>query len=287
MTNLSDVLVPAAIAIIMFGIGLNLTLDSFRRVFIRPKAILTGLSLQMIMLPAIGLLIASVWKLDPSYKVGIVLIAACPGGTASNLVTHMLQGRTALSISLTSFNSFLILFTIPFFTTLSLELFTGQHQEVALSFFDTFKNIGSTVIVPVITGLFIRHYFKSLADRIRPYLKYILPAILLIVFLVVGLNAQAGEGLIWDKLIHVLIPLLLLNITTILIGYWVAGEFKINQDGRYTISIEMGLQNSALAIFIASNILNNQAIAMVAIVYSSFSFFTTLGLAYLLSKKNR
>ena len=273
MNEVIDLLVPISIAIIMWGIGLNLTFDSFKRVFIEPKAILTGLILQLIMLPAIGFLIARLSNLDPAYQVGIVLIAACPGGTASNLVTHMLNGRVALSISMTAFNSFLILFTIPLITSGSIEYFMNSHQEVPLSFWRTFKDIGLTVIVPVFTGLLLRHYFAGFTQKIKPYLRYVLPSMLLIVFLMVAVDSLGDESprSLSEKLI-VALPLLILNVTTIFIGFWVARRFRINHDGRYTIAIEMGLQNSALAIFIGSQIIQNSQVVLVAIIYSSFSF---------------
>ncbi|MEQ8627120.1 bile acid:sodium symporter family protein [Ekhidna sp.] len=288
MRETQDVLIPIAIAIIMWGIGLNLTFKSFKRVFVQPKAILTGLSLQLIMLPAIGFLIASVWDLDPAYKVGIVLIAACPGGTASNLVAHILNGRVALSISLTAFNSFLILFTIPLITSGAMKVFMQSDQEVPLSFWRTFWNIGFTVIFPVLIGLLMRNYFSGFADKLKPYLRFVLPGILLVVFLVVGLDSVGGESAssLGNKLV-IAIPLLLLNIGTILIGYWIAAQFGINPDGRFTIAIEMGLQNSALAIFIGSQIIQNSQVVLVAIIYSSFSFFTTLGVGYGLSRRDK
>lgn len=286
MEQFTDVLVPVAIGIIMWGIGLNLTFSSFKRVFVEPKAILTGLILQLVMLPLVGFLIASVWNLDPAFKVGIVLIAACPGGTASNLVTHMLNGRVALSISLTAFNSFLILFTIPLITSGAMEVFMQSEQEVPLSFWRTFQNIGLTVILPVLAGLLIGNYAVDFAEKVKPYLRYVLPGILLVVFLIVGLDSLGGESTrsLAEKLL-IAIPLLLLNLITIFIGYWIAGRFRINHDGRYTIAIEMGLQNSALAIFIGSQIIQNPQVVLVAIIYSSFSFFTTLGMGYLLGRR--
>lgn len=281
-----DVLIPLAIAIIMWGIGLNLRFNSFKRVFFEPKAILTGLTLQLIMLPMVGFLIATLWDLAPAYKVGIVLISACPGGTASNLVTHMLNGRVALSISMTAFNSFLILFTIPLIISGAMEVFMQSEQEVPLSFWRTFWNIGFTVIIPVLIGLLMRHYFPVFADKVKPYLRFVLPGILLVVFLVVGLDSVGGESArsLGNKLV-IAIPLLLLNIGTILIGYWIAAQFGINPDGRFTIAIEMGLQNSALAIFIGSQIIQNSQVVLVAIIYSSFSFFTTLLAGWVLGKR--
>jgi BASS family bile acid:Na+ symporter len=287
VNDVIDILIPASVGIIMWGIGLNLTFKDFERVFIQPKAVLSGLSLQMILLPVVGFFIAYYWNLPPAYKVGIVLISACPGGTASNLVTHLLSGRVALSISLTAFNSFLILFSIPVIVTAAMRIFMNHQEEFSLSFWHTFQNIGITVIIPVILGILIRHYFKDFTFRIKSYLRYILPAVLLFVFVIVGLSSVGeGRGSINFGVLYIAIPLLLLNVITILVGFWFTRSLGIAHDGRFTIAIEMGLQNSALAIFIANQIVRNEEMALVAIIYSGFSFFTTLGIAYLLKKSN-
>src|SRR5690554_1430763 len=113
MQTFLDFLLPISIAVIMFGIGLGLTVSDFKRVLVSPKAVLFGLFGQLILMPLIGFGIAFAFDLDPIYQLGIVLIAACPGGTSSNIVTYMLNGRVALSVSMTAFNSFLIVLTIP------------------------------------------------------------------------------------------------------------------------------------------------------------------------------
>ncbi|WP_425392106.1 bile acid:sodium symporter family protein [Ekhidna sp.] len=286
MDRFIEALVPISVAIIMWGIGINLTFSDFKRVFVEPKAILTGLTLQLFMLPAVGFLIAWMSNLNPAYQVGIVLIAACPGGTASNLVTHMLKGRVALSISLTAFNSFLILFTIPIIISGSIEFFMSSSQRVSLSFWLTFRNIGVTVIIPVLAGLLVRNYAPGFTYRLKPYLRYALPTILLVVFLVVGIHSLDGESSqsLSDKL-AIAIPLLILNLSMIFFGFLIPGFLRINHDGKYTIAIEMGLQNSALAIFIGSQIIQNPDVVIVALIYSSFSFFTTLGVGYRLARR--
>ncbi len=284
MQDVSSILVPSAIAIIMLGIGLNLTIYNFKRVFVKPKAILTGLTLQMVLLPLTGFIIAYLWDMTPEYKAGLVLVASCPGGTASNLVTNMLKGRVALSISLTAFNSLLILFTIPALVSFSISFFLGMDKEISLSFWETFFNLSFTVIAPVIVGMIIRHYFKSFVQSLKKPLRYILPGILIVVFIVVSFDSS-GESSFQDILkFSLILPALLLNLITILLGFFLSGLMKINHEGRYTIAIEMGLQNSALAIFISNQLLENTSMSMMAILYSSFSFFTTWGLAYLLKK---
>ncbi len=277
-------MISVAITLIMFGIGSNITVNDFKRVFLNPKAILVGLALQMILLPMTGFLIAFLWPIAPLYKVGLVLIAACPGGTASNLVTHLSDGRVALSISLTAFNSFLILISIPLIMSFSSMFFLGQSADVSLSFLNILKEISATVVLPVGVGMTIRHFFPQFSKRLRKPMKYILPAILIAVFFYVLFDQQSGGSRISWSDWHLVLPTLLLNISTIFAGFMIAGLTGINHKGKYTIAIEMGLQNSALAIFIAEQLLDNSAVSAIAVIYSSFSFFTTWGIAYLMKK---
>lgn len=279
----SNDLMPIAIALIMFGIGLNLHFRDFKRVFLHPRAILLGLASQMLLLPALAFLLVWLWPMDPIYQVGLILIAAAPGGTASNLVTTMLKGRIALSVSLTSFNSFLILFSIPGLVSLALELFLGRHTTIELGFRDTFLQILLTVVLPVMAGVLVNEYGpQRLISRSRQPMRYILPGILLGVF---GLAFFSGEGHMGGELLSqwsLLIPLLIFNLATMTAGYIVARWSRIRHDGAYTIAVEMGLQNSALAIFIATQVLESQEMALVSILYSSFSFFSTFIVAWLL-----
>lgn len=279
-------MLPIAIAIIMLGIGLNLRFTDFTQVFVAPKAILTGLLGQILLLPLAGFLIAWTIPLDPIYKIGIVLIASCPGGTSSNIVTYMLRGRVALSVSITAFNSFLIILTIPILLSLAFITFSNEAITVQLSFMTTMKEIGITVILPVIIGISINEYVKRDLHRIKRMLRYILPAILFIVFTAVLLaEGTSGNGLPAKTYVFLLIPLLFLNIGVMFIGFYMAKLIGINHKGMYTIAIEMGLQNSALAIFIANNILQLEGLATMAVIYGGFSFFSTWGVAYLMKRK--
>ncbi len=269
----------------MFGIGLNVTLSSFKNVFRQPKAVLLGLGLQIILLPLIAFLIADWWKMAPEYKLGLILISACPGGTGSNLVTHILRGRVALSITLTAFNSFIILLSLPLIMEVSTNYYASDHEAFSLSFWDTFTKVGLTVVLPVFIAVVFRHYLPNNVKRIDRYLDYILPVLLLSIFIISALSDN-GENIsyTWD-LLKLALPALVLNVSTILLGYGIASLSGIKPDGSFTIAIELGLQNSALAIFVAEGIFSNSQMALMAIIYSSFTFFTSLGLAYILKIK--
>jgi BASS family bile acid:Na+ symporter len=281
----SSLLMPIAIGIIMFGIGITLQFKDFVRVLVHPKAILTGLGCQLILLPALALLLATVWPLESVYQMGLVLVAACPGGTASNLVTHMLQGRVALSVSLTSFNSFLIPFTIPLIVNIASGLYLKESKEISLEFWNTISELLYTVLAPVVVGVLFNQYFPKLAAKAKKPLKFLLPGILFAVFAyVLFFGDSEGSPDSAQQYMHLVWPALAMNLVTIIIGFLMAGLMNIDKKGRFTIGIEMGLQNSALAIFIATDLLDNQKMAMMAIIYASFTFFTTLGTAWLLKK---
>lgn len=286
MQDITDIIMPIAIGIIMFGIGLELHFSNFKKVFTHPKAILTGLFCQMILLPLIAFSIVYFWPMDDIYKVGVMLVAACPGGTASNLLAKILNGKVALSVSLTSFNSFLILLTIPAIVGLSFTIFTGESQSVDLGFMKTMKQILLTVALPVLGGIVLNDSTsESFSEKLKKPLKFILPIILVGAFVVVIFFDNSGPEISYLENLHLLIPLVTFNLSTILAGYYISKKMKLSHKSSFTIAIEMGLQNSALALFIANQLLEDKDVTTMAVLYSSFSFLSTWGLAYLLKKK--
>jgi len=286
--NDQEWMMPLAIGIIMFGIGLHLQFKDFERVFLKPKAILSGLFAQLVLLPLLAFGISYYWPISDSYKVGIILIAACPGGTISNLLTHFLKGKVALSVSLTAFNSFIIVLTIPLWMQLGFSVFRDQSQSIHLDFMDTFLEVLTTVIIPVSLGLLCRRYFSELSKRLVQPMNYIMPGLLLLVFIIAlffGSNTEIQQIELIRKNTSLLLLLLLLNISTVIAGFYFAGLMQLSHKSKYTIAIEMGLQNSALAIFIANNVLHSSEMVMVAVIYGSFTFFTTLFLGYFLKRR--
>lgn len=267
---------PLSIALIMFGIGLDLSFKDFRRVFVHPRAILTGLAAQLFLLPLIAFLLIFFWPIDSVYKIGIMLLVACPGGTASNLVTKMLKGRVALSVSLTAFNSFIILFSIPLVVHFAFMIFGENGEEISLSFGKTMSDVLFTVIFPVIAGILLNEYYGyKFGDKLYKALRYILPGIMLLAFIVVIFFDENQRDVEYLEHLSLYIPLIILNITTIIAGYFAAKRLKLKHSSAYTIGVEMGLQNSVLALFIANQVLEDKGISLVAMLYGSFSLITT------------
>jgi BASS family bile acid:Na+ symporter len=279
----SHYLMPIAIAFIMFGIGINLRFVDFKQTFNRPKAVITGLAAQMLLLPIIAFIINIFFDIDPIYKVGFVLIAACPGGTTSNLVTLFLRGRLALSVSLTAFNSFLILFTIPLITNLALYLYEGLEANIEMPVLETIGNMLITVLLPTLIGMLYRHYFPGIVHRTEKIINISMSLFLLFVFIGIFAFENVGTAKL-SSYMYLFYPAILLNFVSMFAGYLLALITKIRNRGRFTIAIQVGLQNSALAIYVASKLLNQPEIAVVAIIYSSFSLFTTAFWAYIMKK---
>jgi BASS family bile acid:Na+ symporter len=284
MGELLNYLLPISIGVMMFGIGLNLELKDFKRVFTAPKAILFGLFGQLVILPLIGFGIASIFDISPIYKLGIVLIAACPGGTSSNIMTYMLNGRVALSVSITAFNSFIIVLTIPLILSIAFETFLNQNQQIDLSINGMLLEVEYTVLLPVLLGSVIHYYFWQSIEKFKSSLRYILPALLFLVFLLVLLNEHQSGDLSLAAYGSLIFPAFLLNIVVMFVGFFLSGWIGIGHSGKFTIAIEMGLQNSALAIFLANSVLQIEGLAVIAVLYGGFSFFSTLIIAYIMKK---
>ncbi len=224
-------------------------------------------------------------------QVGLVVIAACPGGATSNLISHLLRGNVALSILLTMANSFVIVFSVPIIVNLALSAFTGQEQEIHLDFWSTVLEIFLSVMLPVAAGMLFRLWKPKWADNAEKPMEWLMPAVMFGVFVIVLLfggdkdpekNIPDFTNLLWP-----LLWAFILNITGILAGFYTPKYIGVGFRARLTICIEVGVQNSLLALTISKTQLHSQEIAQMSIAYGSITFFTTFGLAWLLSKTTR
>ncbi|PSJ71877.1 bile acid:sodium symporter family protein [Sphingobacteriales bacterium UPWRP_1] len=266
----------------MLGMGLNLTYSDFKQVFKPPKALIIGLLAQMVLLPAIAFLIAGLLSMPPEIKAGLVLIAACPGGASSNLVNHLLRGNVALSISLTALNSMLTLFTIPFVVNLGMYAFLGQERNFELPVLETMRSIFFLIVLPAFAGVYLRGKFNRLAHQLEQPLRFILPAVLFTAFLGVLIFDRQENGTSLSSLVHRLPLAILLNILGMAAGYLLCLSAKLKKPVRITIAVEVGLQNSSLAIFIATTLLNSSQMAVIAVLYGITSFFITIFVGWLI-----
>ncbi|MDX2306354.1 MAG: bile acid:sodium symporter family protein [Microscillaceae bacterium] len=274
-------ILPIVLSLVMLGLGLSLTMQDFKNIFIQPIGLITGLCCQMIVLPTIALVLAQVSGLSPELQVGIVLVAACPGGAISNLINYMLGANLALSVSMTAVNSFLVIFTIPTIMEVTLWYFLGDQGErsIHLPFWSTILQILLITVIPCLVGIYIRYLNKILAYMLERPLHIIMPFLLAFAMLgAIFFDKKEAFSFDFGEYSGVAVFTFLLNILGMLSGYWLAYGFRLGKDNQITIAIEVGMQNTALAITIATSplFLNNFEMAIPASIYALFTFFTAV-----------
>ncbi|MCD4833773.1 MAG: bile acid:sodium symporter family protein [Bacteroidales bacterium] len=271
MDKVSTIILASSLIIIMLGMGLSLVIDDFKRIFVYPKAILVGLTNQLIILPLIGFSIALLFPLKPEIAIGIMILAACPGGPTSNLITHLAKGDLALSVSLTALSSFITILTIPFIVNFALIQFLDEGQMVKLDIVETIIQIFIIIVIPVSIGMIIRRYKEGFALKMaKPVRK---ASGFIIALIIIGIVIKEKENVI-PYFRQAGLVALILNVATMLVGYYSAKLFKILDKRAVSISIESGIQNGTLAITIAVVLLGNSEFAITPAIYSLLMFFT-------------
>lgn len=268
---LVNLLLPIALFIIMIGMGLSLATKDFARILHHPTPVALGLSNQLIGLPILGFFIATVLQLPPVLAVGLMILAACPGGALSNLITHVANGDTALSITLTAFSSFISVLTIPLITSAMLLYFMGTTEQIHLPILPTIGKIIAITIFPISIGMILRHYQAAFAQRTEPFIRRL--SIVLYV-IIVSLIIVNDYEIILPGLRQIGLAVILFNIAALSLGYYTARLLHFDSRQTIAISVETGIQNCALAVVIASTILQRPDIALVPAIYSLPMFIT-------------
>jgi bile acid:Na+ symporter, BASS family len=282
-----DVLVNVVLATIMFGLGLSLTLNDFKQILVNPKAIITCLAVQLFVIPVLAFFIALFSGLNPEQKVGIVLVSVCASGASSNLITHLVKGNVALAISMTTLNSFITLLTLPFVVSVALYQFLGKESHITLPIAETVLQIFMVTIVPASFGLYIRKISARFAISTEKPLKLILPLLLGIVFTfkIFGGESQGGSGITFSEGLRIFPFVFLLNALAMLAGYYISKMMRLNFRNQFTIAIEVGLHNTALALLVAGAILQSPEMEKPALVYAMFTFFSAILFVYAIKGK--
>ena len=253
---LVDVLLPWILRLIMFGMGLLLTVSDFLRLRHYPRAVAAGLGGQLLLLPAVGFALAWLWQLPPEFAIGLVILASCPGGTTSNLVSHLARGDVPLSITLTAVNSLIVIATIPLYAILALTLFVGTGAEVHLPVGTVLWSVFNFTILPVALGMLVRALAPNFAERIRrPYDAAAAAGFVLIILLILW-DSREGLLAMWLQIGSVTLALNLL-MTAAGLGIGVLLALELRQ--VVTLGIEIGIQNSVLGIAVAGAVLHGVA----------------------------
>ena len=271
MDKASTIVLASSLIIIMLGMGLSLVIDDFKRIIVYPKAILVGLVNQIIMLPLIGFGIAVAFPLAPEIAIGIMILAACPGGPTSNLIAHLAKGDTALSVTLTALSSFITILTIPFIINFALEHFLEKGEMIRLDVMDSIKNIFVIIIIPIIIGMLIRKYAPGFSKKMEKPVR--IASAIVLALVIIGIVVKEKENFV-SYFQQAGIVALLLNVVTMVVGYFSARLFRITDKRAISISIESGIQNGTLAITIAVVLLGSTEFAIAPAIYSLLMFFT-------------
>lgn len=279
-----DLLITVVLILIMFGIGISLTFRDLQEVFLKPKALLVALSSQMLLLPLIAFGISTIFDLPLYIKIGLILLAASPGGTTAGYITYLFSGNVGLSIVLTTINSVLTIFTIPLIVNLSLHLFYGSGNMFHLPFFETMREIFMVTLIPVGLGIAFRKWKENTAQKIAKITKPISIVLLGCVFLLkfIGTNQEAGVTM--HEIGEILPYALLLNILCLLTGFGIASVFKLGQKNQITISTESAVHNTTIAFLVAGSIMHQPDFGKVSLVYALFSFWTAVAFCLFIIK---
>lgn len=282
---LNAVFLPLALFIIMLGIGLGLTLDDFKPILVEPKAVIFGLIAQLIMLPVVGLALATIFPLPSELAVGVMILAACPGGPTSNLITYIIQGNVALSITLTAITSLITVFTIPVVVNLSVQNFIGERVALQLPFWNSVIQIAVITLIPISIGMLLHRYTPKFAVTIEKKVKII--SLFFLGLIIVGLVVKERDN-IASFFLQVGGVTLTLNILSMILGYAIATFVRLDKPSRKSITVEVGIQNGTLAITIASTptLLNMPTMAIPAAIYSLIMFATSAFFAWFV-RRNR
>ncbi|PRY90795.1 bile acid:sodium symporter family protein [Mongoliibacter ruber] len=280
---LTAVFLPLALAFIMLGMGLSLTLKDFKNILLFPKAIFLGLTNQLILLPVFGFALVHVFGLTGAMAVGIMILAACPGGATSNLITHLSRGDIALSISLTAVSSFVTIVSIPLIVNFAISYF-GEEGSITLPVLETIVQIMGVTLVPVSIGMFLKKKFPLLAIKADRPVRFASAVFFALILFAAIFKERAS---IVEYFVLSGPAMLILNILTLTVGFFLATVFLLPKRQRLTISIESGIQNGTLGIMIAATLLKNSEMTIPIAIYSLIMFMTSALIIFVANKRAR
>ncbi len=281
--QLLPTLLLVALALVMFGLGLSLTPADFRRLLDSPRAVLIALVLQVVVLPVACYLIIVTAGLSPVFAVGLMLLAASPGGVSANLFSHLFGGNVAMNISLTAINTVLSIVTLPLIATWAIDYFAKTGQVVPLQLGKVVEVVG-VVLIPVVIGMVVAGFKPSLAQRLeKPFKAF--SALVLAAFTAIAI-AKEWTALV-ESFASVGMAVIAFNIVSLLVGYLCSRFAGLDKPMSTAISFEIGIHNSTLAIFIALSVLDNFQLALPAAIYSVSMYLTATAFGLLLVRGGR
>ena len=277
---LTTIGLPVALGIIMFGLGLSLTLGDFARVAKHPRAVIIALACQLLVLPALCFGLVMLFHLPPVLAVGMMLLSASPGGTTANLYSHLFRGDIALNISLTAINSVISVVTLPLIVNFSLGYFYPSAGQVGIDVVEALK-VFAIVLIPVALGMLVRRLRPTFADRMDKPVR--IASIFILVVVIAGAVVSNIKPLLENigALAGITVLFCLLSLT---IGFLIPRLFRVGRAQAVASSFEIGIHNATLAIVIAQSVLDNFEMSLPAAVYGVLMFFIAAAFGLVISR---
>ena len=271
---LTQYIAPLVLAFIMFGMGLSLTKQDFQQLWRAPLPIIVGLFGQLMLLPLLAYFLALVFELPSNLAIGIMILAACPGGTSSNIISQLARANLALSVSLTAISSLICVLTTPLIIQFAVSQF-GQQEQQSFSLVSTTLGLIFITLIPVIIGITLRHYFAE------PFFRHLASSFLVLMILAIVIQEKATLA---SSFSAVFTSALTLNLVAILLGIGLGLIFRFSARDCVTLGIEVGVQNSAMAILIAITFLQRADYAVAPGVYGVTMYIGAFLLVFLAKK---
>jgi BASS family bile acid:Na+ symporter len=281
MSALTTIGLPVALGIIMFGLGLSLTVGDFARVLKQPKAVVVALLCQLVLLPAICFGLVLAFQLPPVLAVGMMMLAASPGGTTANLYSHLFRGDVALNISLTAVNSVISVVTLPLITNFAIIYFDPFDSQLGMQWAKVLE-VFAIVLVPVAIGMVVRRLWPTFAKAMDKPVR--IASVIILIVVIAGAVAANWELLVenFARLALITIVFCLISLT---VGYLVPRLLKVGKRQAIAASFEIGIHNATLAIVIAQTVLGSVELSLPAAVYGVLMFFIAFGFGFLIRER--
>ena len=272
---------PIALALIMLGLGTSLTLEEFKRVVKQPQDFIVGFICQLVLLPIIAFALIKIMNTPIELALGVMIIAAAPGGVTSNILTKFAKGDVALSVSLTAVISLISVASVPFIVFKSAEILQVSYIEKNISMLGISLKMFFVVTLPVIVGMLIRKYATSFISDKTQIIQRLSVLLFVIVFFAIWVEEWKN---IYSFLVRAGSITLTLNIVMMLVGYYVAKLFITGSPQRKCISLECGLQNGTLAVFVGTQLFDEMVYLVPAAAYALFMFITAILFVFIVRK---
>ena len=280
---LTTIVLPIALGIIMLGLGLSLTVGDFKRIGKHPRAVIVALAVQLLLLPALCFGLVLAFQLPPLLAVGMMLLAASPGGTTANLYSHLFRGDIALNISLTAINSVVAVFTLPIIVNLSLGYFSPGGDQVGIQFAKAVE-VFAIVLLPVILGMLVRWWKPGFAQRMDKPVR--ITSVIILAAVIAG-SVVANREILLANIGQLALITVLFCVLSLTVGYLVPRLLRIERPQAIASSFEIGIHNATLAIVIAQTVLLSEEISLPGAVYGVLMFFVAAAFGFLIAGRTK